>query len=350
MAAAPVLSLGQAGLYCAAGDFHIDPWRPTPRALITHAHSDHARPGQGVYLATPVTAALLRHRLGPVQVETIGLGEPRRIGGANVSFHPAGHVPGSAQIRVEVGGEVWVVSGDYKLDPDGISTPFEPVQAHGFISECTFGLPIFRWQPPARIRDDINAWWAAAAAAGQTAVIGAYSLGKAQRILAGLDPAIGPILCHGAVEATNAVLRAEGVALPATLPLSAATGPRSHPGALVVVPPAVLGEDWSRRFGPVTDAFASGWMALRGVRRWRSLDRGFVLSDHADWDGLNTAIRATGAERVLVTHGYTDVFARWLSSQGLDAAVLKTEFAGDGSADDDRLPPSGTAAPGPAVA
>ncbi|MBL9059684.1 MAG: DNA ligase-associated DEXH box helicase, partial [Mangrovicoccus sp.] len=175
----PVLILGPAGLYCAAGDFHIDPWRPTPRALITHAHSDHARAGQGLYLATRETAALLRHRLGPVTVQSVALGERLRLGAATVSFHPAGHVPGSAQIRVEVGGEVWVVSGDYKLDPDGISTPFEPVRADVFISECTFGLPIFRWQAPARIQAEINAWWATAAAEGRTAVIGAYSLGKA---------------------------------------------------------------------------------------------------------------------------------------------------------------------------
>lgn len=340
MSRPPVLSLGPAGLCCAAGGFHIDPWRPTTLALITHAHSDHARPGQGAYLATPATAAMLRHRLGPVTVETIGYGEPRRIGAATVSFHPAGHVPGSAQIRVEVAGEVWVVSGDYKLAADGISTPFEPVRAHAFISECTFGLPIFRWEPQAAVLDAINGWWRAAAAEGRTAVIGAYSLGKAQRILAGLDPAIGPILCHGAVEATNAVLRAEGVALPASLPVTPEISAKTHPGALVVAPPAALGDSWARRFGTVTDGFASGWMALRGVRRWRGVDRGFVLSDHADWDGLNAAIRATGAERVLVTHGYTDVFARWLREQGYDADVLKTEFGGDETAEDAGQPAS----------
>ncbi|WP_126976044.1 ligase-associated DNA damage response exonuclease [Frigidibacter oleivorans] len=329
MAREPVLSFTDRGIYCAAGDFHIDPWRPVDRAIVTHAHSDHARSGMRRYLATPRTIAAMRHRLGPIAAEPLPHGEARRIGGATVSLHPAGHVPGSAQVRVEVGGEVWVVSGDYKTVPDGLSEPFEPVPCHAFISECTFGLPVFRWAPEAEIRADLNRWWAECAASGRTALVGAYSLGKAQRILAALDPSVGPILTHGAVEAMTEVLRGEGLALPATEHLVPGMTAKTHPGAILVAPPSALGSPWARRFGPVSDAFASGWMRLRGIRRRRAVDRGFVMSDHADWEGLTTAIRATGAERVFVTHGYTAPFRRWLEDQGYDAGIVTTDWQGD---------------------
>ncbi|WP_138465059.1 ligase-associated DNA damage response exonuclease [Poseidonocella sp. HB161398] len=320
---APVLSFTGRGLYCPAGDFHIDPLRPVDRALITHGHADHARPGHGAYLASEGAAPAIRHRLGDIRIETLPFGTRHRIGDATVSFHPAGHLPGSAQIRVEAGGEVWVVSGDYKTGADGLSEPFEPVRCHAFITECTFGLPVFRWRPQAEVMAEIDAWWAENRAAGRVTVLGAYSLGKAQRLLAGIDATAGPVLAHGAVEAMNAVLRAQGCRLPETLPLTPETRGRDHPGALVIVPPSAMDGAWTRRMGPVSTGFASGWMQLRGVRRRRSMDRGFVLSDHADWDGLNSAIRATGAERVFATHGYTEVFRRWLESQGYDAAVVE---------------------------
>jgi putative mRNA 3-end processing factor len=329
MTRAPVLSFTDRGLYCAAGDFHIDPWRPVDRALITHGHSDHARPGHGAYLCTPLTAPVLRLRLGPVTVETLAYGVARRIGGATVSFHPAGHVPGSAQVRVEVGGEVWVVSGDYKTEADGLSEPFEPVPCHSFVSECTFGLPVFRWAPQAEVMEAINAWWRANAAAGRASILGAYALGKAQRILARLDPAIGPILTHGAVENVNEALRTAGLALPATERVLPGAGTAARPGAFVLATPSALGTPWARRFGPAAEAFASGWMRLRGVRRRRGLSTGFTLSDHADWDGLNAAIAATGASRVFVTHGYTAPFRRWLEEQGYEAGIVETEFRGE---------------------
>jgi putative mRNA 3-end processing factor len=324
-----VLHLTDRGLYCRAGDFFIDPWRPVGRALVTHGHADHARWGHRAYLATDAAAPVLRHRLGEIALDTVGYGETRTIGDARVSFHPAGHVPGSAQIRVEVGGEIWVVTGDYKLEPDGFSEPYDQLRCHAFISECTFGLPIFRWRPQADIAAQIADWWRDSARDGRTAVLGAYSLGKAQRLLSMLDPAHGPILCHPAIEGTNAVLRAQGYPLPATVRATADITAKTHPGALVIAPPAAMAGTWLKRFGPVSTAFASGWMALRGVRRRRAADRGFVISDHADWAGLNAAITATGAERVYVTHGYTDVFARWLCDQGLDARVLATEFGSD---------------------
>ncbi|MCA3438010.1 MAG: ligase-associated DNA damage response exonuclease [Rhodobacter sp.] len=331
MARAPVLTFTDRGIFCPAGGFHIDPWRPVDRALITHGHSDHARPGHGRYLCSRQAAPVIRHRLGPVRLETIAYGETRRIGGVTVSFHPAGHVPGSAQIRVEQDGEVWVASGDYKVSADGLSDPFEPVACHSFISECTFGLPVFRWDPQEAILAQINRWWAANAAEGRISILGAYALGKAQRILSGLDTGIGPILTHGAVETTTEILRSQGCALPATVAVTAGISAKSHPRAIVIAPPSAQATPWASRFGPnAAAAFASGWMRLRGVRRRRGAETGFVLSDHADWPGLNAAIRETGAERVFVTHGYTAVFRRWLESQGYDAGIVQTEYEGEG--------------------
>ncbi len=324
-----VLEFTERGIYCPAGDFFIDPWRPVDRALITHGHADHARPGHARYLSTHAAAPVMRHRLGEIVIETVGYGEALRIGNATVSFHPAGHVPGSAQIRVEVAGEVWVVSGDYKVAPDGMSEPFEPVRCHAFISECTFGLPVFKWAPQDEVAAEINAWWAGNAAAGRASILGAYSLGKAQRLLSILEPDIGPILTHGAIENTNAVMRDQGLALPDTLRVTPDLDAKAHPGALVMAPPSALGSSWARRFGPASTAFASGWMRLRGVRRRRAADRGFVMSDHADWAGLNSAIRETGAERILVTHGYTEIFAKWLRSEGYDADIVATGFEGE---------------------
>ncbi len=329
MARDPLLTFTDRGIYCPAGAFYIDPWRPVDRALITHGHSDHARWGHGAYLSTYQAAPVIRHRLGDIVLDTIAYGETRRIGDVTVTFHPAGHVPGSAQIAVERGGEVWVVSGDYKVEPDGLSEPFAPVPCHAFISECTFGLPVFRWQSQALVSDQINTWWAANAAAGRMSIIGAYALGKAQRIMAMVDPGIGPILTHGAISATTDILRSQGYALPNTLHVGAGVGAKSHPGALVIAPPSALGSVWAGRFGPADQAVASGWMALRGLRRRRGAATGFVLSDHADWAGLNTAIRATGAQRVFVTHGYTAVFRHWLADQGYDAGIVETEYDGD---------------------
>ncbi len=324
-----VLEFRPQGIYCPAGDFYIDPWKPVDRALITHGHADHSRWGMKRYLATQAATPVIKHRLGDIDIETIAYAEQRRIGDATVSFHPAGHVPGSAQIRIEVAGEVWVASGDYKTTDDGLSEPFEPVPCHAFITESTFGLPVFKWDRQDDVIASINAWWQANRDAGRFSIIGAYALGKAQRILANVDTSIGPILTHGAIENTNQVLRAQGVALPATVRVTPDTNIKDHAGGLVIATPSAMNGTWARRFGQASTAFASGWMAMRGVRRRRSADRGFVMSDHADWEGLNTAIKATGAERVFVTHGYTTQFSRWLSEQGYDAAIVDTEFEGE---------------------
>jgi len=319
------------GLYCPAGDFYIDPWRPVARAVITHGHGDHARAGSDAYLCHDDSVPILLRRLGEINVRGAAYGDPVELNGVRISLHPAGHILGSAQVRVEHKGEVWVASGDYKTEPDGTCAPFEPIRCHAFITESTFGLPIYRWRPQATIAAEINAWWRANAAAGRTSVVFAYSLGKAQRVLALLDPAIGPILCHGAVEPMNAIYRERGVALPATSS-PAGLAKAAMRTALVVAPPSAAGSTWMRRFPDYADAFASGWMQVRGNRRRRGVDRGFVLSDHADWEGLNAAIAATGASRVLVTHGSTATLARYLNERGLQAESVHAEYGDeDGS-------------------
>jgi len=327
---ADVLTFTDRGIYCPAGDFYIDPWLPVPRALITHGHADHARDDMGQYLATRSAAPVMQHRLGAdAKIDTIAYGETRQIGGASVSFHPAGHVPGSAQIRIAVKGQVWVASGDYKTVDDGLSEPFVPVKCHAFITESTFGMPIFKWTPQDILATQLNDWWAANAAVGRASILGAYALGKAQRLMRTVDASIGPILTGTAIENTNAVLRAQGITLPDTTQITADVSDKTHPGALIIATPNSQTQGWMRRFPNAATAFASGWMAMRGVRRRRGTDRGFIVSDHADWAGLNDAIKATGAEKIFVTHGYTSQFQRYLSEQGYDAHVVSTDYAGD---------------------
>ncbi|MBK1713347.1 ligase-associated DNA damage response exonuclease [Rubrivivax gelatinosus] len=326
------------GLYCPPGDFHVDPWRPVARAVITHAHADHARRGHGAYLAQADGAGVLRARLGDINLQTLAWGEALEINGVRVSLHPAGHVLGSAQVRLEHGGQVWVVSGDYYASGvDGerntIGPAFEPQRCHCFITESTFGLPIYRWRPQAEVFAAIDAWWAANAAAGRPSLLLGYSFGKAQRLLAGVDASIGPIVTHASVESVNEAYRAAGVVLPATRSLDE-LAKADLARALVVAPPAVVGSAWTRRLGDYGDAFASGWMQLRGTRRRYGVDRGFVLSDHADWPGLQRAIAATGASRVIVTHGYEAVMVRWLCQQGLDAGSFETDYGAQDDAAD----------------
>jgi putative mRNA 3-end processing factor len=331
-AAADLVVARPEGLYCAPGDFFIDPWRPVERAVITHAHADHARRGHGRYLASADSAGVLRARLGDdIALQTLAYGETIEHRGVRMSLHPAGHVLGSAQVRLEHGGRVWVVSGDYWLsghegERNATCAAFEPVRCDCFVSESTFGLPIYRWAPQHEVFAAIDAWWRANADAGRASLLLGYSFGKAQRLLAGVDASIGPIVVHGAVQVVNDAYRAAGVTLPPTHRADELKGHAELKRALIVAPPSANGSPWLRRFGDYSDAFASGWMQLRGARRRGAFDRGFVLSDHADWPGLQRAIRATGAQRVIVTHGYEAVMVRWLREQGLDAGAFETEY------------------------
>ncbi len=335
-----VVELRPEGLWCPAGGFHVDPWRPVERAFLTHAHADHARPGSGHYVCAAAGLALARRRLGAgARIDGLAYGERLRVGGATVSLHPAGHVLGSAQVRIEVDGEVWVLSGDYKLEPDPTAAPFESVPCDVFLSECTFGLPIYRWEPSERVAAEILAWWQECADAGRAALLGVYALGKAQRVLAELMRALGgdtgsapgAIGAHGSVRALCDEYRASGVELP---PLERAQDlPARGAGALILAPPASLLAPFARRFVEPSTALVSGWARVRGVLGRRRVERGFVLSDHADWPGLLSAIEGSGAERVLLTHGAHAPLARWLTEQGREASALATEFRGEAGAE-----------------
>ena len=335
MPRADLLRATERGLYCDAGNFYIDPWQPVDRALITHAHGDHARWGSRAYACAAESALVLRTRIGPdAPITSWPWGETHEIDGVQISFHPAGHILGSAQIRVEYRGETWVVSGDYKTEPDPTCTPFEPVRCNVFITESTFGLPIYRWTPQGETFADMADWWSANREAGRASIVFAYALGKAQRILAGLAPlARGEFYTHGAVERLNRDYRDAGIALPATTYAGSVSKGHDWKGAMIVAPPSAAGSTWLRRFGAASTAFASGWMRVRGARRRRSVDRGFVLSDHVDWPALMSAIEATGAERVLVTHGYRDTVVRTLRERGLSADSLASHWEGENEDD-----------------
>lgn len=338
-----LVTLTENGLYCPAGGFHVDPWRAVDRAVITHAHGDHARHGHARYLCPAPGRHVLRARVGAdAAIDTVEYGERVLTNGVVLSLHPAGHVLGSCQVRIEHRGEVWVISGDYKTDADPTCAPFEPVRAHTFVTESTFGLPVYRWRPAAEVFAEIDQWWRDNQAAGRASVLYAYAFGKAQRVLAGIDAGIGPLLAHGALGPLNAAYAASGVPLPPVRPVGELPKDFDYSRALVIAPPSAQGSPWLRRLGDFADAFVSGWMQIRGARRRRAVDRGFALSDHADWPGLNAAIAATGAGRVLVTHGYTAVMVRHLREQGLDAAELETRFEGerDDEADAAAEPPA----------
>lgn len=327
-----LITLTDRGLYCRQGDFYIDPWKPVRQAVLTHAHSDHAYRGHKNYLVSKDCRLLAEIRLDyEASISSMPYGQTRTVDGVKISFHPAGHILGSAQVRVEYKGEVWVVSGDFKLTPDPTCAPFEPVKCNYFITEATFGLPIYRWGQPEQVFNDINEWWRRNSEREKASVIFAYSLGKAQRVIAGVDNSIGPIYTHGAVERLNHAYRETGVNLPKTTYAGSVTNKKDFISSLVVAPPSAQATTWLRRFGPQSTAFASGWMMVRGARRQRAVDRGFVMSDHADWPELNTAIRETGADTVYVTHGFIPELVRWLRETGVDAQPLKTRFVGDDS-------------------
>lgn len=324
----PLLAFNANGIYCAAADVYLDPWRKVDRAIISHGHADHSRWGNKKYITHHHNIPIMKHRLGEIDVEGKAYGESFTINTVKFSLHPAGHVIGSSQIRVEHKGEVWVFSGDYKDEADGVCTPFEAVKCHTFITECTFGLPAFKWKPQADVMQDINQWWAENKAEGRTSVLFGYSLGKAQRLLKHLNPDIGKIYTHGAIENMTEVLRPL-VEFPETKRITRDTTKKELSGNLVLAPPSAHGGTWIRKMVPYATASASGWMTFRGARRRRAIDKGFVMSDHCDWDGLLNCIKATGCEKVICTHGYTDIFSKYLRELGYDARTQETQYEGE---------------------
>jgi len=320
-----LLTFDDRGIYCPLADIYIDAWKPVDKVIVSHAHADHSRFGHKFYLAHKYSIPIMKHRLGNINVEGKNWGEKFTINGVQFSLHPAGHVIGSSQIRVEYKGEVWVYSGDYKIVNDNLSTPFELVNCNTFITECTFGLPAFKWKEQNLVFQEINSFWEECKANNQTAVIFAYSLGKAQRLIANLDLSIGQIYTHGAVENINEVIR-KYKNLPQTQRITKNTKKEDIIGNLVIAPPSTNGTSWLKKMVPYVTSSTSGWMTFRGARRRRAIDRGFVLSDHCDWNDLIKTIKQTNAENIICTHGYKEIFSKYLNEIGYNAFIENTPF------------------------
>jgi putative mRNA 3-end processing factor len=332
-----LIEFSDRGLYCPAGDFYIDPWKPVDRAVITHAHSDHARWGSKFYLCHHDSKPILQHRLGPNHYQSIGWNEPIYFNGVRLTLFPAGHIIGSSQVKVDLNGEIWVVSGDYKLEDDGISGRFEPVKCHNFITESTFGLPIYNWKPQEEIYSDIQTWIRRNQESGKTSVLIAYSLGKAQRLLKPVAEVSEKIFVHGAVYNMHMALVNAGWNLPAVERVTPETKKDAFKGAVVIAPSSAEGSPWLKRFLPYEIGICSGWMQVRGNVRRKNADAGFTLSDHADWKGLIKACKETEAECIFTTHGFQSVFTRYLNEQGIYSKEVKTEYGDDEALDEEKL-------------
>ncbi len=331
-----LLTFTSKGIYCKPGDFYIDPWLPVPYAIITHGHADHARWGSEHYLCHTYTKPILKLRLGAdVHVTTLPYAETFNKNGVTISLHPAGHIIGSSQIRLEYKGEVAVVSGDYKTGYDGISHEFEPVRCHEFVTESTFGLPIYNWKTDEQIVEDISRWIQNNQAQDKTSVFLAYSLGKSQRLMKGLEK-VAPIFVHSAVHNINEAIKTTGIVLPHTEILTAETDKELVKKNIVIAPPALLGTNWIKKIPRAAVAICSGWMQVRGSRRWQAVDAGFAMSDHADWQGLLDAIKATGAQKVYVTHGSTAAFSKYLNEIGIESEEVRTQYGKE--EEDEKMP------------
>lgn len=325
----PLIDFTDKGLYCSAGDFYIDPWKPVNKAIITHAHSDHARGGSQHYLCHRYTEPILKLRLGENKYQSVEWGETILMNGVHISLHPAGHIIGSSQVRIEYNGEVWVFSGDFKTENDGISKAFEPIKCNVFITESTFGLPIYKWKKQAVIYDDIRNWVQANQHADKASVLIAYSLGKAQRVIEAVSAVTEDIYAHGAVYNMQQTLIAVGHPLHAVKRVDAETPKSAYRKAVIIAPSGAEGSSWIKRFTPFSLAICSGWMQVRGNARRKNADRGFVMSDHADWNGLLDAVKETGAEKVFVTHGFQSAFSKYLDENGIPSAEVKTAYGDD---------------------
>jgi putative mRNA 3-end processing factor len=331
-----LISFTEKGLYCRQGDFYIDPWKPVERAVITHGHGDHAYPGHKYYLCHPYTKSILQLRLGANNYQTLNWSETIYMNDVKVSLHRAGHIIGSSQVRLEYKGEVWVVSGDYKVEDDGISGKFEPIRCNTFITESTFGLPIYKWKPQEQVYENIITWINKNKENGKTSIILAYSLGKAQRVLQAIKETTQTIFAHGAVFNMQQGLIDAGWDLCKVVRITPETPKELLKGAVVIAPPSADGTTWMKKFQPHSVGVCSGWMQVRGNARRRNVDAGFALSDHADWDGLLRTIKATGAGRVFVTHGFQSAFSRYLNEENIAlAAEVKTQYGNE----DEEEPP-----------
>jgi len=325
----PLIEFTDKGLYCAQGQFYIDPWQPVNKAVITHAHSDHARWGSSYYLCHRLTQPILQLRLGNNNYQTVEWNEPVYMNGVTITLHPAGHIIGSSQIRVEYNGEIWVVSGDYKTENDGISGQFEPVRCHTFITESTFGLPIYCWQPQEVLFASMRKWIAQNKEQGRTSLLLAYSLGKSQRVIKALADSVDHVFVHGAVYNTQQALQHAGWQFPEVEKVTNDIPKELFHQNLVVAPGSAADSPWIKKMQPVSTGICSGWMQVRGNARRRNTDAGFALSDHADWDGLLQTVKATGAEKVFVTHGFQSAFSRFLNENGIEAGEVKTAFGNE---------------------
>ena len=321
-----LLKFTKKGIYCIPGKFYLDPWYPVDYAIISHGHADHARWGNKHYLCHHDSKAILQHRIGKdISIESLGYNQSKTINNVKVSFHPAGHIIGSAQIRLEYKGYVIVFSGDYKTQPDFISVPYEPVKCHEFITESTFGLPIYHWKTEHQLREELHNWILQNQENNRTSVFIGYSLGKAQRIMK-LVEGVDQIFVHSAINHLNNAISSSGIELPETSLLLPTFDKKAVENKIVILPPSLLGSKMLKRIPNAATAICSGWMQIRGNRRWKGVDAGFVVSDHADWNGLLTAIKETEAEKVYVTHGSQATFSKYLNEIGIEAHELKTEY------------------------
>ena len=325
MSREPLFKISEAGLFCPRGAFYVDPWAPVATAIITHAHADHAVKGSRRYITAESGRRVLWSRMGlHARIDGLAFGDAIDINGVKVSLHPAGHILGSAQVRAEYKGEIWVISGDYKVAPDVTCEAFEPIRCHTFVTESTFARPIFHWEPQHATFDKIHEWWRSNQEQGVASFLYGYSLGKSQRLLAGLDLKTGPVFVHRDIEAVNELYRQSGVPLPSVRTPNSGMTSEEWSRAMILQPPAAR---WAQGFphvGNFSSGFASGWMVLPEGNHARRVHQGFALSDHADHGELISAVKATGADQVWVTHGYIDEFVTELRSFGLNAVAMRT--------------------------
>lgn len=329
----PLISFTSSGLYCAQADVYIDPWKPVQNAVISHAHSDHAVGGHAHYLCHRDTKPILQLRLGENKYQTVEWGEAITMNDVRISLHPAGHIIGSSQIRVAYKGEVWVFSGDYKLEDDGISGAFEPVKCHTFITESTFGLPIYKWKRQEEIYNDMQNWILRNISSGKASVLIAYSLGKAQRVLQAVSAVTNKVLGHGAIYNMQEVLKQQGRQFIEVERVTPEMNKSNFKNAVIIAPPSADGTPWMKKFTPYSLGICSGWMQVRGNVRRRNADKGFALSDHCDWNSLLAAVKATEAERVFVTHGFQSAFSRYLNEHGIEAHEVSTQYGNENDED-----------------